>query len=108
LEFLIEQILSENRVSAESLYSRKNNENLEDLQEVLDQDKKTAGGAGSITYKMIKSLSTEAKVELVALYNNKVMNCDFPQEWRTIRITLIPKRNKDLSVVKNFRPISLI
>jgi len=53
LKFLNEQIPLENRVSDESLYSRKNNENpgfvLEDLQEVLDQDKKTAGGSDSIT-----------------------------------------------------------
>jgi len=109
MEFLIEQIPLLNRLSDESLYSRKNNENpgfvLEDLQEVLDQDKKTAGGAYSITYKMIESLSTAAKVELVAFYNNKVMNCD---GWRIIRITPIPKRNKDLSDVKSFRPISLI
>jgi len=92
-----------NRVLDENLYSRKNNENpgivLEDIQEVLDQDRKTAGGADLINYKMIESLSTAANVEWVALYNNKVMNCDFPQEWRFIRITPIPKRNKDLSDV---------
>jgi len=74
LEFLNEQIPPESRVLDENLYSRKKNENpgfvLEDLQEVLDQDKKTAGGADLITYKMIESLSTAPKFELVALYNN--------------------------------------
>jgi len=53
LEFLNEQIPPESRVLDENLYSRKKNENpgfvLEDLQEVLDQDKKTAGGSDSIT-----------------------------------------------------------
>jgi len=57
---------------------------------------------------MIEPLSTAAKVDLVALYNNKVMNCDFALELRIIRIPPIPKRNKDLSDVKNFMHNSLI
>jgi len=42
------------------------------------------------------------------MYNDIVANCNFPKEWRFIKITPIPKKDKDLTYVENFRSISLI
>lgn len=67
-----------------------------------------AGGVDRVTYFMIKALSDVSKSKLLTAMNDSFLNNKILEEWRIIKIVPIPKRDKDLSLIENFRPISLI
>lgn len=46
-------------------------------------------------------------VVLSKLFNCLLMYCQYPSAWRVNRTTLIPKPDKDVSDVKNWRPITI-
>lgn len=81
---------------------------LEDLITCLKRKKMSAGRLDSITFEMLKKLPVETKSLLVNELQNIFNNNFVPEEWRTVKIVPIPKPNKDLSHLNNYRPISLL
>ncbi|XP_058987128.1 probable RNA-directed DNA polymerase from transposon BS isoform X3 [Musca domestica] len=79
------------------------------FEKILSEKKKgSAGGHDKITYEMIKALPGISKrAILTALYNAFLEN-SINDNWRIIKIVPIPKPNKDLTDMSNYRPISLI
>lgn len=57
---------------------------------------------------MLRQLSNGCKemllADLVFHFNNNIVK----DEWRVIKIVPIPKPNRNLNDIKNFRPISLL
>lgn len=72
------------------------------------KNKKSAGGYDKVSYEMIKALHPDAKSTLLEALNECFLNCNVPECWRIIKIVPIPKRGRNLSDFKNFRPISLL
>ena len=68
---------------------------------------KSAGGEDGVTYKMLKHAGKNAICALAKIYTVLLVAGYFPVNWRSVRISMIPKSGKDLKHSKNWRPISL-
>ena len=68
---------------------------------------KSAGGEDRITYKLLKHCSRNLLQNLARLFTVLLVAGYFPECWKTVRISMIPKPGKDLKKSKNWRPISL-
>ena len=69
---------------------------------------KKAPGPDKITNEMIKHLSTQAKEYLLFIFNQSWKKGTFPNTWKEATIIPIPKKTKDKTNKKNYRPISLL
>ena len=69
--------------------------------------KKSAGGDDGINYKILKHAGKNVINNLAKLFTVILVAGYFPIEWKSVRISMIPKGNKDLKQAKNWRPISL-
>ena len=68
---------------------------------------RSSAGSDGVTYKAIKNAGKNFIVGLAQLFTCLYVAGYFPQKWRSVRITMIPKAGKDLKEAKNWRPISL-
>ncbi|XP_058981843.1 RNA-directed DNA polymerase from mobile element jockey isoform X3 [Musca domestica] len=68
----------------------------------------SAPGPDRISYNIINNLDASEKNKYLNVLLQPWKDGSFPSEWRNIKIAPIPKRNKDLSDVKNYRPIALM
>lgn len=57
---------------------------------------------------MLKSLPGVSKRTILTAINEAILGNYIRDSWRIIKIIPIPKPNKDLNIIENFRPISLI
>ena len=56
----------------------------------------------------LKHFGQQAKTWLLELFNRCVETNRIPKIWRKSRVIALPKQDKDLSLPKSFRPISLL
>lgn len=75
---------------------------------LTSRSSRSAAGPDNITYGMIASLKEEERQKFYNILLEIWKKGDFPEEWRKIRITPIPKRGKDLGNICNYRPIALM
>ncbi|XP_065361970.1 uncharacterized protein LOC135955549 [Calliphora vicina] len=73
-----------------------------------NKTKPSAGGEDKVTYEMIRALSPLAQRSLLTALSYAFLEHNIKDSWRIIKIVPIPKKGKDLSDYRNFRPISLI
>lgn len=68
----------------------------------------SAPGIDGISYGIIKSLNKDNMEKVFTAINTSFKNCEVLDSWRKIKICPIPKKDKDLTIHTNFRPIALI
>lgn len=92
------------------VYKKTNNDNIsiDEIKDVINKNKNTAGGINKITNKILKLLSDE-QLQILTKHINKMWNSqDFPGSWKQIRAVAFPKPNKDECDLNNYRIISLL
>lgn len=75
---------------------------------VTESNTQSAPGVDGIPYGVYKSLFPQIKHILLKEFNQILSSGEIPFNYRTIKFTLIPKPNKDVQKVENYRPIALI
>ena len=65
-------------------------------------------GLDNIATGQIKNLGPVVRKRLLALYNNCLTTRKLPNIWKKAHVTALPKPEKDPSLLKNYRPISLL
>ena len=65
-------------------------------------------GLDGIFTEELKTFGQQAKKWLLELFNRCVETNYIPKIWRKSRVIALPKPGKDLSLLKSFRPISLL
>lgn len=65
-------------------------------------------GLDNVNNRCLKRLSRKALVFLTFIYNSCINLNYFPLTWKHAKVIAIPKPNKDHSLSKNYRPISLL
>lgn len=65
-------------------------------------------GMDNINNRCLKRLSRKALVFLTFIFNSCISLNYFPLTWKHAKVIAIPKPNKDHSLSKNYRPISLL
>ncbi|KAK4516494.1 60S acidic ribosomal protein P2 [Mucor velutinosus] len=83
---------------------------LDDLADAATRaPKQSSPGIDSIPYAIIQLLLTHTSTAAVALrvYSDALLHGLFPQSWQETCLVLLPKKG-DLSLLQNWRPISLI
>lgn len=81
----------------------------DELHKVIhSKNRYSAGGVDLVTYKMLKALPDEALNNVRTALNDVFITNQMPENWRTIKIVPIPKKDKDLNIYSNYRPIALI
>ena len=68
---------------------------------------RSSGGDDGVNYKLLKHTGKNAICGLAKLFTILLVAGYFPMNWRSVRISMIPKPGKNLKVAKNWRPISL-
>ncbi|KAI8123981.1 RNA-directed DNA polymerase from mobile element jockey [Lucilia cuprina] len=71
-----------------------------------NKTKPSAGGEDKVTYEMIRALSPLGQRSLLTALSDAFLEHNIKDSWRIIKIVPIPKKGKDLSDYRNFRPIS--
>ncbi|XP_073820295.1 uncharacterized protein [Musca autumnalis] len=113
LELLKDQVPG-NMVSRQASFEPCNNVDpvvldYDHFEDILFKKKKgSAAGHDGITYEMLKALPGLSKRALLTAMTNALMENAIRDSWRVIKIVPIPKPNKDLDLIENYRPISLI
>ncbi|KAI8130893.1 RNA-directed DNA polymerase from mobile element jockey [Lucilia cuprina] len=69
---------------------------------------KLSFGVDKIPNIVLKHLPSPIIGEYCTLFNNMLNNSYFPQMWKTAKVVVIPKKDKDPHILKNLRPISLL
>uniref|UniRef100_A0A803SUT6 Reverse transcriptase domain-containing protein n=1 Tax=Anolis carolinensis TaxID=28377 RepID=A0A803SUT6_ANOCA len=64
-----------------------------------------ADGLSTLYYKTFKE---ELVPQLVSVMNVVLKKGELPESWKESIIVLVPKQDKDLDLIKNYRPISLL
>lgn len=86
--------------------------NLTTVKEVVDTIKtlksKKAAGHDNISARVLKSLPRKAIVFIVKLLNGMLLNSYFPNSWKISKVIPIHKKNKDVTQISSYRPISLL
>ena len=77
------------------------------LHHLKKKKSKSAGGEDGITYKLLKHSGRDLLQTLARLFTVLLVAGYFPECWKTVRVSMIPKPGKDLRKSKNWRPISL-
>ena len=70
-------------------------------------DPTKANGHDDISARMLKETALSITPAVTQLFNISVRLRVIPEEWKTARVTLIPK-SRDHSTPENYRPISLL
>lgn len=61
-----------------------------------------------ISYRLIKAVKdTTLGRELVNKVTVQLLGGSIPDKWKEMRVVLIPKLGRDLTLIKNWRPINL-
>ena len=89
-------IIHENKITANEIFHH-----------LKKKKNKSAGGDDGVTYKMLKHAGKNAICGLAKIFTVLLVAGYFPVNWRSVRISMIPKSNKNLRHSKNWRPISL-
>jgi len=69
---------------------------------------KLSSGIDGIPNIVLKNLPVVFMLEYCTLFNNMLNNSYFPNQWKTAKVIILPKKDKDTSNPKNLRPISLL
>ena len=82
------------------------------VEEILESLKKcknkSAPGEDMITYQMLKKVPKNIHVILSSIFTTCLRIGYFPDVWKKASVSMLPKPGKDSTIVKNYRPISLI
>uniref|UniRef100_A0A6A7FTX6 RNA-directed DNA polymerase from transposon X-element n=1 Tax=Hirondellea gigas TaxID=1518452 RepID=A0A6A7FTX6_9CRUS len=81
---------------------------LAELLRSLEKVKNTAPGLDQITYTLIKALSHETILELLAIINQSFTTGVIPKYWKTGLVAPILKPNKPKQLVTSYRPITML
>lgn len=76
--------------------------------ETINKAKNTASGTDNISYALLKTLPQEYAETIANHFNVIWKSQHFPEDWKQYKVIGIPKPDKDLNDIKNFRPISLL
>ena len=68
---------------------------------------KSSGGPDGVTYKMLKHAGVKTIGALAKILTILLASGYFPESWRSVTVSMIPKPGKNLRHAKNWRPISL-
>lgn len=71
-------------------------------------NKKLSFGIDKIPNIILKHIPVELIREYCTIFNNIINNSYFPSAWKTAKTVVIPKKDKNPSILKNLRPISLL
>lgn len=69
---------------------------------------KLSSGIDTIPNLVLKKLPKAIISEYCTLFNNMLNNAHFPHIWKTAKVVLLPKKDKNPEDPKNIRPISLL
>ena len=79
--------------------------------EIIDNLRKkknrSSPGEDGISYKLLKHAGKNLICGLARLFTSLLITGYFPEKWRTVRVRMLPKAGKNLSLSKGWRPISL-
>ena len=79
------------------------------LKAIQGTSNKSAAGPDGIGYHLIKLvLGTRLGRELVELIVDRLRKGIIPEKWKVMKMVMIPKPGRDLTLTKNWRPINLI
>ena len=79
------------------------------LKAIRGTSNRSAAGPDGIGYRLIKLvLGTRLGMELVDLIVDHLRRGCIPDEWKEMKMVMIPKPGRDLTLTKNWRPINLI
>ena len=82
-----------------------------DVQDVLkilgDLKPKTSCGLDGITSEILKMAKEEIAGPLTIIINKSICSGEFPQEWKTSKLTPVLKKG-DCTVQSNYRPVALL
>lgn len=83
--------------------------NMEEVRNVIKAlNVKKAPGPDGITATIIKNMSDRNLQTITKVFNNHLKKLNFPKEWKTGRVILIPKPPKSSDTEIKYRPICLI
>ena len=68
----------------------------------------SAPGDDLITYDILKICSNHSKTVICCLLNQCLAENKFPREWKSAKVTMLPKPGRDKYQACNYRPISLL
>ncbi|GFO12290.1 reverse transcriptase [Plakobranchus ocellatus] len=80
---------------------------LKEMQEVLDNKKKSAPGEDAITYEIINQTPPSFKLKILALFNAIWISGDIPEQFKHAVVIPIYKQGKDKKDPASYRPIDL-
>lgn len=81
----------------------------DEFKDALDSKKKiTAAGEDGLKYDMLKALNSFSRKRILEAFNSIWETGKLIDSWRHCKIIPIPKKDKNLDNVENFRPICLI
>ena len=69
---------------------------------------KSAAGLDGIGYNLLRRVPQSYMTYLISFFGVCLRLGYFPKEWKHAKIIMVPKPGKDLSLAKNYRPISLL
>lgn len=69
---------------------------------------KVSSGWDNIPNSILRKLPGPMINNFCILFNNMLNNAYFPKIWKTAKVVIIPKKDKDPSYPQNIRPISLL
>lgn len=75
---------------------------------VESRPNKNSTGSDELPYTIIKTFNDEIIRGITILFNHLIAVSYFPICWQEAIITAIPKPNKDSTMIKNWRPISML
>ncbi|XP_076324330.1 uncharacterized protein LOC143232599 [Tachypleus tridentatus] len=75
---------------------------------ILKKIKNKAPGPDCISNQVLKNLSDTNLKHLVSVFNLSLLSGYYPNIWKSALIRVIPKKDKDLTIPSNYRPISLL
>lgn len=81
----------------------------EELDDIVGGLRNKAPGHDLIKGKLIKSIYTEIKMFLLAIYNACFSHCYFPQLWKKGELVVLLKNPEENQArIKNYRPVTLL
>ena len=80
---------------------------MSELKQSLQRANDLATGLDQVRYQLLTHLPNSALSVLLNMYNHIWESDCFPPSWREAVVIPVPKRGKDYSKLRNFRPIAL-
>lgn len=81
---------------------------IEEFEFALESSKNSCPGLDGIKFNVLAKLPEEAKLFLLSLFNNFIIENVCPDEWREVKVIGILKPSKDPSSEDSYRPICLL